>query len=77
MKKQDDYIAGSHHSGIHFWCGLVFGGGIGAWVGWSLFDGGWGMAVTAMVISLTFACSCGRWGDRAWQWLLERLHWIT
>lgn len=33
MKKQDDYVAGPHHYWTHFWCGLVFGAGIGTWIG--------------------------------------------
>jgi len=75
--KKSDYPAGSHHAGIHFWCGLVFGGGIGVWVGGSLFEGGGAMVVTAVASALTFAWACARWGDRAWQWLLERLAWLA
>jgi len=77
MKKQDDYIAGAHHYWTHFWCGLIFGGGVGAWIGWGLFDGGWPLALTAVVVAVATAYSSGRWGDRAWQWMIERLPWIT
>jgi len=40
MKKQDDYIAGSYHYWTHFWCGLIFGAGLGVWMGWGIFDSG-------------------------------------
>ncbi len=76
MKKQNDYVSGSHHYWTHFWCGLFFGAGIGAWMGWWMFDGGWAVPMTAVVVSLAIAFSCGRWGDRAWHWLIERLPWF-
>jgi len=40
MKKQDDHIAGSHHYWTHFWCGVIFGVGVGTWIGWEIFGGG-------------------------------------
>ena len=77
MKKRDDYIAGSHHYWTHFWCGLIFGAGLGVWVGWWIFDSGWRLVLTAIVASLAIAYSCGRWADRAWHWIIERLPWLT
>ena len=59
-----DYVAGSHHYWMHFWCDLIFGAGLGAWMGWWIFDSGWRLVVTAIVVSLAIAYSCGRWGDR-------------
>ena len=73
MKKEGDYIAGSHHYWIHFWCGLVFGVGIGICIGCQMFDSGWPIIVTAIVVSLITAYTCGRCGDRAWHWLLQHL----
>ncbi len=77
MKKQDDYIAGPHHYWTHFWCGLVFGAGIGTWIGWQIFDSGWLVVVTAIAVSLSTAFSCGRWGDRTWHWIIQRLPWFS
>lgn len=77
MKQCDDYISGAHHYWLHFVCGLLFGAAIGSWIGWQLFDGAWGLGVTATLGSLAAAFSCGRWGDRAWHWMIERLPWVT
>jgi hypothetical protein len=77
MKKRNDYISDSHHYWTHFWCGLAFGAGLGAWSGWWLFDSGWTVAVMASVAAIVFGYSCGRWGDRAWHWAIERLPWFT
>jgi hypothetical protein len=77
MKKQDDYIAGPHSYWIHFWCGLVFGVFLGAWMGWNFFSSGWAIAGTAFVTSSVAAYSCGRWGDRAWHWILSRIGWFS
>jgi hypothetical protein len=77
MKKQDDYIAGPHHYRTHFWCGVIFGAGIGYWMGWQIFESGWTILMTAIVVSAVVAYSCGRWGDRAWHWIVKHLPWIS
>lgn len=77
MKKYDHYVAGSHPYWTHFWCGLLLGAGIGAWIGWWGFDECWAVPVTAIAVSLVVAYSCGRWGDQAWDWIIQRLWWIT
>ncbi len=77
MNDHDDYIAGPHHYGIHFGCGLVFGAGAGTWIGWKNFDSGWPIAVTAIAISLGTAFISGRWGDRGWHWVLHKLGWFS
>jgi hypothetical protein len=74
MKKEDDYVAGPHHYWTHFSCGLVFGALLGLWIGTDFFESGWANLATVAVISVAMAFSCGRWGDRAWQWIIERLH---
>jgi hypothetical protein len=75
--KKDDYLLGGHHRWVHFWCGLVFGAGLGAWIGWGLFNTAWDVAAIAAATGLVFGLCCGRWGDSAWQWFLERLWWIN
>jgi len=75
MKKHDDYVSGPHSYWIHFWCGLFFGAGIGAWIGRGFFDGGWRVVATSIVLALMVACSCGRRGDRAWFWIIENMDW--
>jgi hypothetical protein len=77
MKKQDDYIAGPHQYWIHFGCGLVFGAGSGSWIGALLFDADWLVVVTAGILALAVAYSCGRWGDRAWHWIIQQLPWFS
>jgi hypothetical protein len=78
MGKRDDYIAGAHDYWVHFWCGLMFGAGLAVWGGWfGLGMTGWELVVFTTVFSLVIALSCARWGDRAWHWILERLHWFT
>jgi hypothetical protein len=77
MKKHDDYIAGPHSYWMHFWCGFVFGAGAGAWAGWQIFESGWPVVVTGIVVSLGTAFICGRWGDRGWQRVLHKLGWFS
>lgn len=73
MKQEDDYVDGPHHYWIHYWCGLIFGAFIGIWTGREVFDGGWALGVATTVIALVVAWSCGRWGDRAWRWIIDLL----
>ena len=77
MKKHDDYISGPHHFWIHFWSGLMFGGLLSLWCSWRLFDSTAAIFITAGVAALVIGYCCGRWGDSAWHWLIERLPWIT
>jgi hypothetical protein len=77
MKQHDDYIAGPHHYWIHFWCGLVFGAGAGAWIGSEIFDSGWLVLITTIIAASGTALMCGRWGDRGWYWVLHKLRWFS
>ena len=71
MNCDDDYISGPHHYWTHFYCGLVYGGGWGAWIGWNSTSGGWQFVTTVIVVALVVALACGRWGNRVWHWLLR------
>lgn len=77
MKQEDDYFAGPHHFWTHLVCGAIFGALLGAWIGWQCSSNEWIMVLTALVVSASFSYSSARWGDRAWQWLIQRLHWFT
>jgi hypothetical protein len=68
---------GRHHVWIHFSCGLVFGACVGAWISWNMLDSRWGFIVLTASTALVVAFCCGRWGDSAWEWLLERLWWFS
>ncbi len=76
MNGSDDYWTGPHHFWTHFWCGLIFGAGLGAWIGWQVFESGWATVATLAVVGLVVARSCGRYGDRFWNGLIERLWWF-
>ena len=75
--KSDDYILRSHHFWIHFCCGLIFGAGLGAWISWGLFDDWWSFIALTAAVALVIAFCCDRWGDGAWEWIVERLWWFT
>jgi len=77
MNGSNDLWTGPHHFWTHFWCGLIFGAGLGAWTGWQMFDSGWRIVATLVVVALVLAYSCGRWGDRLWRWLIENLWWFS
>jgi hypothetical protein len=77
MNKQDDYIVGPHNYWLHFWLGGVMGLGLGWWVGFNIFEAGLGVLAIAVTAAVIVAFSCGRWGDRAWRWIIQRLHWLT
>ena len=70
---RDEYILGRHHFWTHFWCGLVFGVGVGAWMSFGAFDAGWERILSTSIIAFVVASSCGRWGDSAWRGLLDLL----
>lgn len=75
-RKKQDYLMGRHAFWIHFTWGFAFGGGMGAWLGSSLFDSHWAIITLAIVLALIVACCCGRWGDSAWEWMTDHLSWI-
>jgi hypothetical protein len=73
--KRDDYILGGHYFWIHFWCGLIFGAGLGAWISSELCDSRRAFIALTAAIALVVALCCGRWGDSAWEWI-GRLWWF-
>jgi hypothetical protein len=73
--KRDAYISGPHHFWVNFWCGLVVGAGLGAWISFHLFDNRLAFIASTAGISVTFACCCGRWGDSAWSALAYLISW--
>lgn len=76
MKKEDDSISGRRRYWTQFWCGFMFGGGVGAWIGFGLFHGGWGLVASSILSAVVVAYLCGRWGDRAWGWIIQWLEWF-
>ena len=76
MNFSGDFWTGPHHFWTHFWCGLIFGAGLGAQVG-KVFGNGWATFATMTVLGLVIGFSCGRYGDRVWHWLIERLWWFV
>jgi hypothetical protein len=73
MKRRDHYLASPHDRHVHFWCRLVFGPVLGAWLVGDLFSNGWALTAFSFVIAVSTAFSCARRGDEAWEWLL---HWF-
>jgi hypothetical protein len=73
MEQQDDYVAGPHHYGTHLICGIIFGAILGGWTGSQLSNSGWIVLGAAVLGAFCVGYSCGRWGDRAWHWIIERL----
>jgi hypothetical protein len=74
--KNDDYILDGHHFWIHFVCGFVVGAGCGAWISWSLFSSWWAFGALTAVIALAVAHCCGRWGESAWERILDCFWWL-
>jgi hypothetical protein len=74
--KHEEYIAGGHHFWIHFWCGLVVGVGLGAWISSGAFDSKWAVVGSTAAIALVTAYSCGRWGDRMWHRIIQAIGWF-
>ena len=77
MNGSNDLWTGPHHFWTHFWCGLVFGAGLGGWIGWQMFDTAWATFATLTVGGLVVGYSGGRYGDRFWHWLIANLWWFT
>ena len=76
MIGSDNFWTGPHHFWTHFWCGLVFGGALGVWIGSQISDNGWPVFAVTVGAALAVAISSGRWGDRFWRWLIEHLFWF-
>jgi hypothetical protein len=74
--KRNDYVSGPHSFWIHFVCGLIAGAGLAAWFGWRLFDSRWVFAGLVALSAVITAYCCGRWGDSAWEWLVEVFRWV-
>jgi len=70
--KGDDYSSGRHFW-THFWCGLIIGGALGAWISWDMFQSRWASIGLAAAVALLFAYCAGKWGDTFWYWVLR--HW--
>jgi uncharacterized membrane protein YoaK (UPF0700 family) len=77
VKNTDDYIAGRHNYWLHFSLGAVMGAAIGFWIGSNIFESHVAILLTLLITSVIVAFSCGRWGDRAWYWIIHRLPWLT
>lgn len=75
MNPHDDYFNGPHDFWVHFWCGLVFGAVLGPFIFRVIFDSAWTLGASTVVFALATAYSCGRWGDRAWHWIISGLPW--
>ena len=73
MKKQVDSFTGPHSYLGHFVCGLIVGGGIGAWLGWDMFETARGAVAGAVLAGGGMAMAAGRWGPDAWMGLLDLL----
>ena len=73
MKMKVDSFTGPHSYLGHFLCGLIFGGGLGAWLGLDIFETGWAAAVGAVLSGGVLALAAGRWGPDFWMGLLEVL----
>lgn len=68
--KADSYWTGRHFW-VHFWCGLLVGGGLGAWISWGIFASPWACAGLAITIAVVFALCAAKWGDPCWHWVLR------
>ncbi len=75
MRPQNDYLTGPHDFWVHFWCGLVFGAFLGVWIFGEVLDSAWALGASTVAFALVTAYSCGRWGDRAWHWIISDLIW--
>jgi hypothetical protein len=68
--KGDSYWHGRHFW-VHFWCGLVIGGFLGARISSGLFESPWASIGLTFIVALLFASAVGYWGDPLWRRLLE------
>jgi hypothetical protein len=73
MKNRDASGSDQHSYWIHFWRGLVCGAVFGAVAGMNLFESSAAMAATATLAAGITACSCGHWGEQAWEYIFEML----
>ncbi len=73
MKMKVDSFTGPHSYLGHFLSGLIFGGGVGAWLGLDFFETGLAAAVGAVLLGGGLAVAAGRWGPDFWMGLLEVL----
>jgi len=57
MNDSNNFWTGPHHFWTHFWCGLIFGAGLGAWIGWQMFESAGALSP--------------HWLSSRWSWLIH------
>lgn len=73
MKPEKNYVSGEHHYKTRFWCGMVAGGGLGAWIGGGLFQSGWLVLAFSVGASVVCGLMADHWRDGFWDFVLELL----
>jgi hypothetical protein len=72
-----DYVYGRHSPRLHAGCGLVFGFGAGLMLSLWLFGFDGVTLAVAAAVAVATSISCGRWGERAWDWIAKNFpRWI-
>lgn len=74
--RYDENISGPHDRRVHFGCGLIVGGILGAGSSIHVFETMPWFIIGTVVAALIIAYCCARWGDPMWYWLIKRLHWF-
>lgn len=59
------------------WCGVVFGGVLGAILGLRYFFDPWLVGTFAIIGAGILGWASYRWGDPAWEWLGRKLWWLS
>jgi hypothetical protein len=75
-KARQQYLSSSDDGRVYFFCGLLLGAALGAFIGWDICGSVATFALVLVGSALAVAWASACYGDAAWDWVMDRLNWL-